>query len=98
LNTEKTIRYIAGAATTICKYASGKLHAIVMGYPEQGAQVVTIYDAISTSTANIIATLTWEAGGSQNAMQPNTIPFDAPFHNGLTVVTSTANPVTVIFE
>jgi hypothetical protein len=98
LNSENQIRYIAGAATTICKYAPGKLKSVIINYPDAAAQVVSIYDAVSASTGNIIAILTWENSGNQNSMQPNAIPFDIPFHNGLCIVTSTANPVTVIFE
>ena len=98
LNTENQIKYIAAAATTICKYSPGKLKRIIIGYPDTAAQVITVYDAISASTGNIIATLSLDKSGNQNSMVPYAIEFDVPFHNGLCVVTSTVQPITVIYE
>ena len=98
INTENSIRYINSATTTICKYGPGRLKRIIINYPSSAAQVITIYDALAALTGNLISLLTIEQDGNQNSMLPYNIEYDIPFHNGLTVVTSTTNPVTVIFE
>jgi hypothetical protein len=96
LESERIFKYIATNTTTICKRGGGRLYKVIFGNPES-AQIVTLYDGLSTS-APIIATLTNVASGSQHGKVPTSIEFNCPFHNGLTMVTSTTEPITIIYE
>ena len=96
LDTEKTYKYVTTNTTTILKYGAGRLSKIIWGDPDS-AQIVTFYDGMSVA-APIIATLTNVASGNQHSKLPASVEFDCPFHNGLTMVTSTTAPVTVIYE
>jgi hypothetical protein len=90
LETETQSVYVASNTTTVCKRSAGKLTRITVGGVAAGT--VTVYDNVS-ATGTAIALLT---------MQANHLPFTAdfgiPFHTGLTVVTSAASNITVVYE
>jgi len=96
LETEKTFLYSNTNSTKILKYGAGRLYRVIFGNPEL-AQIVTLYDGMSTA-APLIATLTNIASGNQHGKVPTSIEFNCPFNNGLIMVTSTTEPVTVIYE
>ena len=96
LETETTYRYIAAATTTICKYTAGRLARVVINNPDAAAQVISLYDNNLGSTANPIAIL--GVPNINNTGIPQSIEFLCPFHNGLTVITDTVQPVTIIYE
>jgi hypothetical protein len=90
--TEVIYKYIAGAATTVCKLTQGKiLKVIVSG---TAANVITIVDN-NTGTTPVMAVI-----NAQNNV-PQYVDFGAdgcPFFTGLSIVTSSAAGVTVIYE
>ena len=96
LESEKTFLYSNTNSTKILKYSAGRLYRVIFGNPEL-AQIVTLYDGLSVN-APLIATLTNITSGNQHSKVPTAIEFNCPFHNGLTMVTSTTEPVTVIYE
>ena len=96
LETERMFKYVATNTTTVLKYGAGRLYRIIFCNPDQ-ALTVTLYDGITTS-APIIALLTNILSGNQHNKGPYHIEFGCPFFNGLTMVTSTAEPVTLIYE
>ena len=96
LETEKAYKYIATNTTTICKYGAGRLNKVIWGDPDS-AQIVTLYDGMSTA-APIIHTLTNVASGNQHSKMPASTEFGCPFYNGLTVTTSTTAPINIIYE
>ena len=88
LETSPTYKYIAGETTTICKVGAGDLHTIINN-DNTGSCVV--YDNTAGS-GNIIASvdLTKVLG---------TLAFNAPFSDGLTIVTSGGGTkITVTYE
>lgn len=96
IETEKTYRNIATAtAGTVLKYAAGRLMRVIFG--TDATQIVTLYDNTAAS-GTIIATLTNTVPGGGGHNTPAAIEFDCPFHVGLTVVTTTNNSVTFIYE
>lgn len=96
LTTEHTYKYVASGTTTILKYGAGRLYRVIFGDP-MPAQVVTLYDGLSAA-APIIAALT-NVVQANNVIRCHTVvPFECPFHNGLTMVTSSTVPITVIYE
>jgi hypothetical protein len=94
LTTETIYKNITTATTTICKYGPGRITRLLLNSPSQQAGIVTIYDNI-TNAGTIIGTLQWTAN---NAELPQSILFDVPFSTGLTIVTSQATNITVIYE
>jgi hypothetical protein len=97
LHTESTYKTISAATATVCKYTAGRLNRVVICNPNAAAQTVAIYDNV-VAMAPIIGTLVIPATPVQAVTMPFTIDYNCPFHSGLTVVTSTANPVTFIYE
>lgn len=85
--TNPTYKFIGTNTTTVCKYTSGVLHALVN---LDNAGTVTIYDNTAASGTQIAVIDTSKALG--------TLSFDAPFNNGLTIVTALGAKVTVIYE
>ena len=85
-------RYISTATTTVCKYGPGTLQKIICDCGTAG--VVTVYDNFA-AVGPTLATITIKSGTSSNSFP---VPFDIPFFNGLTIVTSAASPITVCYE
>lgn len=85
-------RNITTAATTVVKTGSGTLRRVVVGNPSAGG-TISIFDntAGSGTSIGIIA-----IPGATNS--PFQLEYGLEFSTGLTVVTSTANNVTVIFD
>lgn len=96
LETEKVFLYSTSNSTKILKYSAGRLYKVIFGNPKL-AQVVTLYDGLSVQ-APIIAALTNVAEAQNDVRCHTEVVFDCPFHNGLTMVTSTTAPVTCIYE
>ena len=96
LETERNFKYQATGATTICKYGAGRLYKVIFGDPML-AQVVTLYDGLSVAAPRI-ATLTNVLQANNLYRAHTVVDFGCPFHNGLTMVTSTTAPVTLIYE
>lgn len=84
---------IAGAATTLVKTGAGVLKRIVYNKPISSS-VVTVYDSL-TATGTKIATITNPLVLLQQQLW---LDFDLAFTNGLTVKTSAADDITVIFR
>lgn len=84
---------IAGAATTVVKSGAGTLVSAVINRTV-ALGVVTIYDNTAGSGTKI-ATITQPA--AVLASQAN-LPYNAAFSTGLTVVTSLADDITIIFK
>lgn len=94
LASESTSRYITAATTTILKYAPGRLKRIIIGHMNLNAGSFDLYDGFSVSAPLII-----DIQIPKNAaLAPQTLEFDIPFHNGLTVVNAVACQVTVVYE
>jgi hypothetical protein len=87
LKTNAAYKYIGANATTVCKYGAGELTRIVN---LDNAGTVTIYDNTAAS-GDIIAVI-------DSAKALGTLDFNAPFNNGLTIVTATGAKITVIYE
>ena len=82
--------HIATQATTILKSASGTLHTITVNSAANNTATVTVYDNTAGSGTIIAAIVT---------TQITTLTFDVGFANGLTIVTSVANPdITINWE
>lgn len=87
LHTNSTYKFIGTNTTTVCKYGAGVLHNIVN---LDNAGSVTVYDNTAASGAQIAIIDTAKALG--------TLAFDAPFSDGLTIVSSGGAKITVIYE
>jgi hypothetical protein len=96
IETESIHKYVAANTTTVLKYGPGRLKQVIFGDPDL-AQIITLYDAIS-AFGTPIATLTNLAATSTHGRAHTVIPFNIPFNIGLTMVTSTVVPVTIIYE
>ena len=92
LETLPQYAHIAGATTTVCKYGAGTLHRIVINTP---GTLCTVYDNSAGSGTPVIAIIdTSKATGNSG-----TLDFNAPFFNGLSLVTTNAaTDITVIYE
>lgn len=84
---------IAGAATTVVKSGSGILHAITINKPI-ALGVITIYDNTAASGTKI-ATITNPAALLQQQIP---LVYDVNFQNGLTIVTSAGDDITVTYK
>jgi hypothetical protein len=84
---------IAGAATTLVRTGGGTLKGLTIN-KAVASGVITIYDNTS-ATSTLIATITHPATllATQYAL-----PFDIKFSTGLTVVTSAADDITVVWN
>jgi hypothetical protein len=76
--------------TTVCKYSQGHLHRIVVNNPTAQSQTAIIVDNTSGTTP-AIATIELK-----NTI--STFEYNCPFFTGLTIVTSAACNITVIYE
>ena len=82
------LKYIAGAATTICKYGAGDFHRIVNN---DNAGSCIIYDNVAGAGTIIASIDLTKVLGS--------IEINAPFSTGLTIVTTGATAkVTMVYE
>lgn len=95
LQTETAYKYIASATTTVCKYGAGRLMKVVINNPDAAAQDISIYDSIGGATSPIAVL---GIPNIANTGVPVSLEFGCPFFNGLTVITSNAAPVTIIYE
>lgn len=89
-----TYKHIAGAATNILKISPGTIYTIVIGTP---AGIVRVYDNGAGTTANPIAIIDL-TGGQTTANTWNFGSLGVDFLNGLTIVTTGAVDLTVIYE
>ena len=87
LQTSSTYSYISTNTTTVLKYGAGTLHNIVN---LDNAGTVIAYDNTAASGAIIASIDTAKALG--------TLSFDAPFSNGLTIVSAGNCKITVTYE
>ncbi|TXH52527.1 MAG: hypothetical protein E6Q97_15395 [Desulfurellales bacterium] len=85
---------IAGAATTVVKGYPGKLVRITNN-KKVASGVITIYDNASAASGTKIGTITNPGTLLDNAQ---TYEYGCHFKNGLTIVTSAADDLTVVFE
>ncbi len=86
----KSYRNITTATTTVVKEAPGELCRLVVNKPIN-AGTVTIYDNTAGSGTKI-GTIT------HSGAVPYEIEFDLRFQTGLTIVTSGADDITVVYE
>lgn len=93
LETESTSTYITTNTTTLCKVGAGRIHRLIFGNPDINA-TTTIYDGLSAG-GTVLATFT-HVGGNNPA--PQTMEMGFPFFTGLTIVTTAAVALTVVFE
>jgi hypothetical protein len=85
---------IAGApTTTTVKSGSGVLHAITINKAAANA-IIAVYDG-TAAQSNEIATITMPGTLLQNQI---TLFYDVAFVTSLTIVTTTAQDITVSFE
>jgi hypothetical protein len=95
LQTETISKNIITATTTILKYGSGRFCRLIANdTTNPTAGNVTIYDNIS-ATGTILATVYIPKNPSAN---PFSLEYNAPFNNGLTVVTAQASNITIVYE
>ena len=87
LITNPQYAFIGTNTTSVLKYGAGTLQRIT-NLDNSGN--VTIYDNVNASGTQIAVIDTAKALG--------TLEFNAPFNNGLTVVTALGAKVTVIYE
>lgn len=90
LSTETMYGRITTAATTVFKYAPGRLHRITLNNP--GGTLITVYDNTSAA-GSVIAIINAPATAN-----PVTLVYDIPFSNGLTVVSTGTWDATIVFE
>lgn len=83
--------YIAGAATTQVKTGRGRLRRIVLNKPVASATIKLI-DGTSGTTANL-GTIT-----NTTDVKPYFLDFNLIFSQGLRIVTSGADDITVVYE
>jgi len=79
--------------TTVCKYGAGVLMAISVNSPTATSNTAIVYNNTSAA-APIIGTFEMKNGMGSYEFGDNGIPFDT----GLTVVTSSACDITVVYE
>lgn len=82
---------IAGAATTQVKQGRGRLRRLVFNKPV-ASSTVKLIDGLSGTTANM-GTVT-----NTSDVKPYYLDYNLIFSNGLRIVTSGADDVTVIYE
>jgi hypothetical protein len=83
--------YIAGAATTQVKSGRGRLRRIVFNKPI-ASSTVKLIDGTAGTTANV-ATIT-----NTSDVKPYFLDYNMIFMNGLRIVTSGADDITVVYE
>ena len=85
---------VAGAATTVISGAPATLVAIVCNKAVLSG-VITIYDNATTNSGTKVGTITHPATLLQNQY---VLPYGADMANGIVVVTSAADDITVIYR
>lgn len=85
---------IVGAATTVVKAAPGVLKRIVFNKKVLSG-VITIYDNASVASGTKVGTITNPGTLLDNAQQ---LDYDVNLDNGLVIVTSAADDITVVFK
>lgn len=85
---------IAGAATTVVKAGPGRLRHITFNKKVANG-VITIYDNASAASGTKVGTITNPATLLDNA---DTLFYDVNMQNGIVVVTSAADDITVVFD
>lgn len=88
--TRKRYLNIAGAATTVVKAAPGSLFYIVNNKPVSTA-TITIYDNTAGSGTKI-GTIT-----NSTVVTPYFLEYECRFATGLTIITSGADDITVVY-
>ena len=68
---------------------------VIINNPDAAAQSISIYDSTGGATSQI-ATL--GVPNLNSVGVPCSIEFGCPFFNGLTIITDTVQPITVIYE
>lgn len=94
VESQMTYNNISTATTTTIKSGSGFFHALIIN-KHVATGVITIYDS-TTATGTKIATIT--AGATVLTDPPITAIYDLKFTNGLTIVTSAAENLTVLYR
>lgn len=84
---------IVGAATTTVKSGAGTLLKIIINKPI-ALGVITIYDNTAASGTKI-GTITNPAAILQQQLE---LPYEVKFTTGLTIVTSLADDITVVYK
>lgn len=87
-------RNIAGAATTVVKGAPGFLKRIVNN-KKVASGVITIYDNASAASGTKVGTITNPATLLDNQQ---VYDYDVNLANGLVIVTSAADDLTVVYK
>lgn len=89
-----SFRNITSATTTAVKSGSGKVNAIIINTPVANG-VITVYDNTAASGTKI-GTITLPA--TVLADVGKVVKYECSFNTGLTVVTSAATDITVVYE
>jgi hypothetical protein len=92
IKSEVIYKYIAAAATTVCKLTQGKLLKVI--HSGSAANIIQIVDN-NTGSTPLMAVI----NGQNNV--PYIVDFGAdgcPFFTGLSIITSNASSVTVVYE
>lgn len=85
----------AGApTTTTLKTGAGTLHSVIINKTTASA-IIAIYDGISVAAGTLIGTIT-QPGTLINSQE--VLTYDVAFQKGLTIVTTTAQDITVSFN
>ena len=87
-----SFRNIVGAATTVLKTGSGVLQSITVNKPV-ASSVITVYDNVAASGTKI-ATITQP---TVLLYSQGTLVYGLWFTSGLTIVTSAADDITVVY-
>lgn len=90
LQTNSTYKYIGTDATTVCKNSAGVLHRVIV---LDNAGNIEIYDNTAGS-----GTVICSIDSAQGSEPLGTLEFNAPFNDGLTIVTSSSARCTVVYE
>lgn len=85
---------ISTATTTVVKSGAGILRRVIVAIPVGGGSTITIYDNTAAS-GTVIATL---SSDPNKISFNNQVTFEARFSTGLTIVTSSAADVTVVYD
>lgn len=85
---------IPTATTTAVKASAGVLHAIIIN-KAVASGIITIYDSLAASGTKI-GTITFPATLLNDA--PYSLLYDLAFATGLTIVTSAATDLTVVYR
>ena len=88
--TTPTYKHLTGAGTTVCKYAAGTLHSIIVNNPAN--QSITVYDNV-TGGGTVIAII-----NPGTSAVPFMLTYGCNFNIGLTVVLGGTLDCTIIFE